>query len=83
MINYRPSWLDSDLGMYRDTVYRFIDKEMAPLDEEARERGNVGHELWLKAGALFSVRTSRAHMAAAEAIFGTKRSFKMPWRAAA
>lgn len=52
MINYRPSWLDSDLEMYRDTVCRFIDKEMAPLDEEARERGNVGHELWLKAGAL-------------------------------
>lgn len=52
MINYRPSWLDSDLDTYRDTVSRFIDKEMAPLDEEARERGNVGHELWLKAGAL-------------------------------
>lgn len=49
MINYRPSWLDSDLEMCRDTVCRFIDKEMAPLDEEARERSNVGHELWLEA----------------------------------
>lgn len=57
MINYRPSWLDSDLEMYRDTVCRFIDKEMAPLDEEARERGNVGHELWLKAGAVGLLRS--------------------------
>src|SRR5262245_44566732 len=52
MIDYRPSWLDSELEMYRNTVSRFVDREMAPLDEKARERGNVGHELWLKAGAL-------------------------------
>ncbi|MEH2611286.1 acyl-CoA dehydrogenase family protein [Bradyrhizobium sp. AZCC 1693] len=52
MIDYRPSWLDSDLDLDRDTVSRFIDREMAPLDEEARKRGNVGRELWLKAGAL-------------------------------
>ncbi|WP_027555490.1 acyl-CoA dehydrogenase family protein [Bradyrhizobium sp. Cp5.3] len=52
MIDYRPSWLDADLEMYRDTVSRFVEREMAPLDEEARKQGNVGHELWLKAGAL-------------------------------
>ncbi len=44
--------MDSDLAMYRETVTRFVDNEMLPQDEAARKRGNVGHELWLKAGAL-------------------------------
>ena len=35
-----------------ETPSRFIDSEMAPFDEAARERGHVGHELWLKAGGL-------------------------------
>jgi acyl-CoA dehydrogenase len=33
-------------------VIRFIETEMLPSDEEARKRGHVGHELWLKAGEL-------------------------------
>ncbi len=51
-IDFEPSWMDSDLAMYRETVTRFVDNEMLPQDEAARKRGNVGHELWLKAGAL-------------------------------
>ena len=38
--------------MYRDTVVRFVETEMAPQDEAARKRGNVGHELWLRAGEI-------------------------------
>ena len=51
-IDFRPSWMDEDLTMVRDTAIRFIENEMAPDDEAARQRGNVGHALWRKAGAL-------------------------------
>ena len=51
-IDFRPSWMDEDLEMYRDTVRRFIDTEMVPTDEAARKRGHVGHELWRRAGEL-------------------------------
>lgn len=51
-IDFQPSWMDSDLAIYRETVTRFVDNEMLPQDEAARKRGNVGHELWLRAGEL-------------------------------
>ncbi|HEX7650145.1 MAG TPA: acyl-CoA dehydrogenase family protein [Noviherbaspirillum sp.] len=51
-INFRPSWTDADLDMYRDTVVRFIEDEMLPSDAEARKRGHVGHTLWRRAGEL-------------------------------
>ncbi|MGB3867263.1 MAG: acyl-CoA dehydrogenase family protein [Xanthobacteraceae bacterium] len=51
-IDFQPSWMDPDLAMYRETVTRFVDTEMLPQDEAARKRGNVGHELWLRAGEL-------------------------------
>ena len=51
-IDFQPSWMDEDLTMVRDTAIRFIENEMAPDDEAARQRGNVGHALWRKAGAL-------------------------------
>ena len=51
-INFTPTWMDSDLAMYRDTVERFVETEMLPADEAARKRGHVGHELWRRAGAL-------------------------------
>lgn len=51
-INFTPSWMDSDLAMYRDTVERFVETEMLPEDEAARKRGHVGHELWRRAGEL-------------------------------
>ena len=51
-IDFRRSWSDEDLELYRDNVVRFIDTEMLPHDEEARKRGHVGHEIWRKAGAL-------------------------------
>ena len=51
-IEFKRSWSDADLDLYRDNVVRFIDTEMAPHDEAARKQGHVGHALWLKAGAL-------------------------------
>ena len=51
-IEFKRSWSDADLDLYRDNVVRFIETEMAPHDEAARKQGHVGHALWLKAGAL-------------------------------
>ena len=51
-INFTPTWMDSDLAVYRDTVERFVETEMLPADEAARKRGHVGHELWRRAGEL-------------------------------
>jgi len=51
-LDFTPAWLDSDLAIYRDTVERFVETEMLPGDEEARKRGNVGRELWRRAGEL-------------------------------
>ncbi|MDO8705584.1 MAG: acyl-CoA dehydrogenase family protein [Sulfuricaulis sp.] len=50
-IQFRRSWMDPDLELYRDTVIRFIDEEMLPDDEASRKRGHVGHDIWRKAGA--------------------------------
>lgn len=36
---------------FRDTVRRFIDKEIAPYHEDWEEQGVVPRDLWLKAGA--------------------------------
>ena len=46
------SWSDEDLDRWRDTCVRFVEQELQPDDEAARQRGNVGHALWRKAGAL-------------------------------
>jgi acyl-CoA dehydrogenase len=51
-IDFRPSWMDEDLETWRATVRRFVESEMLPHDEEARQRGHVGHALWRKAGEL-------------------------------
>jgi acyl-CoA dehydrogenase len=51
-IQLHRSWSDPDLELYRDTVVRFIEEEVVPGDDAARERGNVGPALWRKAGEL-------------------------------
>ncbi len=51
-LSTRRSWSDADLELYRDTVVRFLQQEVMPRDEEARQRGHVGHALWRKAGEL-------------------------------
>ena len=49
-IDFKISWLDDELAMYRDTVVRFVATEMQPQDAAARARGHVGHALWRRAG---------------------------------
>ncbi len=51
-IDFRRSWSDEDLELYRDNVVRFIETEMLPDDEASRKRGHVGHDIWRKAGSL-------------------------------
>ncbi|MEI7970082.1 MAG: acyl-CoA dehydrogenase family protein [Betaproteobacteria bacterium] len=51
-IDFRPSWMDHDLEIYRDSIARFLDTEMLPADAEARARGHVGHDIWRRAGEL-------------------------------
>jgi acyl-CoA dehydrogenase len=51
-IDFRRSWMDEDLELFRDNVVRFLEAEMLPHDEAARKSGNVGHALWRKAGEL-------------------------------
>ncbi|MCQ4323165.1 acyl-CoA dehydrogenase family protein [Stutzerimonas stutzeri] len=51
-IDLTPSWQDEELSMFRDSVGRFLEAEMAPHDEEARKRGNVGHEMWRNVGEM-------------------------------
>ena len=51
MTDYRPSWMDENLDIYRNSVSRFVENEMQPLDEKWREQGHVDKEIWRKAGA--------------------------------
>ena len=51
-IRFDRSWSDPDLDLYRDTVVRFIEEELAPGDETARRDGHVGHAVWRRAGEL-------------------------------
>ncbi|MFM0055161.1 acyl-CoA dehydrogenase family protein [Paraburkholderia phytofirmans] len=51
-IDFRPSWMDDDLELYRGSVRRFVETEMQPDDEAARKRGHVGKEIWRRAGEL-------------------------------
>ena len=51
MTDYRPSWMDENLDIYRNSVSRFVENEMQPHDERWREQGHIDKELWRKAGA--------------------------------
>ncbi|HSW08648.1 acyl-CoA dehydrogenase family protein [Aquabacterium sp.] len=49
---FKRSWNDEDLARYRDSVIRFIEVELQPQDEAARQQGHVGHAIWRRAGEL-------------------------------
>jgi len=51
-IDFRPSWMNEELAMVRETCARFVETEMLPDDEAARKRGHVGHHLWRRAGEI-------------------------------
>ena len=52
MIDFQRPWEDADMSMFRQTVTRFMQDELEPADEKAREEGNVGHAIWRRAGEL-------------------------------
>jgi len=51
-LTFTRSWADEDLDRWRDTCSRFVEQELQPGDEAARKLGNVGKDLWRKAGEL-------------------------------
>jgi len=51
-MNLQPSWSDADLQAYRDTVARFVERELLPHDAQARRNGHVGHAVWRRAGEI-------------------------------
>ena len=39
MIDFQRPWEDADMSMFRQTVTRFMQDELEPADEQAREEG--------------------------------------------
>ncbi len=51
-MEFRSSWVDDELDMFRDAARRFIEQEIVPHDDRWREQHHVDRELWTKAGAV-------------------------------
>lgn len=52
-MNYpTPTWMDADLELYRSSVRRFVETEIAPHEDKWRKQQHVDRELWNKAGEL-------------------------------
>jgi acyl-CoA dehydrogenase len=51
-LQFARCWSDTDLDTYRDSVARFVESEVLPDDAQSRKRGDVGHDLWRRAGEL-------------------------------
>ena len=51
-LEFTRSWGGEEVEAFRDSWIRFVETEMQPGDEAARQRGHVGHELWRRAGEL-------------------------------
>ena len=47
----QPAWMNDELQLLRESVARFADAEMVPLDAQWRSQHNVGRDIWLRAGA--------------------------------
>ncbi len=47
-----PAWMDADLELYRDTVRRFVQTEIAAHADTWRKQQHVDRSLWNKAGEL-------------------------------
>lgn len=46
------SWTNDELDLLRDSAIRFVETEVLPDDEPARQRGHVDRKLWHRAGEL-------------------------------
>ncbi|MEM1132736.1 MAG: acyl-CoA dehydrogenase family protein [Pseudomonadota bacterium] len=44
------NWMTEDHLLFRESVKRFFDEEIAPNETQWAEKGSVGRELWIKAG---------------------------------
>lgn len=51
MINFTRPWEDADLSSFRNTVGRFVEKEIVPDELASRQRGHVQPDLWKRLGA--------------------------------
>lgn len=51
-LDFRPSWMNAELDLFRDNIARFLDTEVMPEDAASRQRGHVGHAIWRRAGEL-------------------------------
>ena len=52
MSSYVSPWMSPDLEVYRDTLRRFVETEIAPHQERFAKQQHVDRELWTQAGAL-------------------------------
>src|SRR5688572_10375524 len=49
---YQPSWMTSELAVFRDAVRRFVQAELAPHEEAWRKQQHVDPAAWRQAGSL-------------------------------
>ncbi len=49
-MSYESPWMDEELGILRDSVARFLERELVPHREAWEEQGYVDRSAWLKAG---------------------------------
>ena len=50
--SYTSRWMDSDIDMFRDSVQKFVQAEVAPFDADWKKQQYVDKSLWLKAGEM-------------------------------
>lgn len=50
MSTYRSPWMDEELDIFRRSVSKFVETEMAPYDETWRQQQHIDKSLWRKAG---------------------------------
>ncbi len=51
-MTYQSRWMDSDIDMFRDSVQKFVEAEVAPHDKAWKQQQYVDKSLWLKAGEM-------------------------------
>lgn len=52
MDTYVSPWMNAELELYRDTVRRFIQAEMVPLQKKWRDQRHVDRDIWQRAGEI-------------------------------
>ncbi|QJW85182.1 acyl-CoA dehydrogenase [Ramlibacter terrae] len=47
---HSPAWMTEDLAMFRDSVRRFVEQELAPTEERWIEERRMSRDMWRRAG---------------------------------